>query len=224
MMGAVIGDVLPLALGIAISPIPIIAAILMLLSPHARSTSVGFLLGWVLGIVVAVSVFVLLSALLPEEDPDAARPIRGVVQLLFGVLLLLLAVRQWSGRPQGDEAAALPKWMQAIDGFTFAKALSLGFLLAAANPKNLAMSAAAGVAIGGETLAIGAVLTVIGVFTVLAAVTIAGPVVAYLFASGRLREPLDGLRRWLEKENAVIMSVLLLVIGVALIGKGIASF
>ena len=75
-MGAAIGDTLPLALGIAISPIPIIAAILMLLSPRARVTSVGFLLGWVLGIVVAVSAFTLLSAVLPEEDPDASRPVR----------------------------------------------------------------------------------------------------------------------------------------------------
>jgi membrane protein YqaA with SNARE-associated domain len=48
-MGAVIGDVLPLAIGIAISPIPIIAAILMLFSPRATSTSTGFLLGWILG-------------------------------------------------------------------------------------------------------------------------------------------------------------------------------
>ncbi|HET6673526.1 MAG TPA: GAP family protein, partial [Agromyces sp.] len=56
-MGSVIGDILPLALGIAISPIPIIAAILMLLSPKAKGTSVGFMLGWVLGIVIAVIVF-----------------------------------------------------------------------------------------------------------------------------------------------------------------------
>ncbi len=38
-MGSAIGDTLPLALGIAISPIPIIAAILILLSPRARGTS-----------------------------------------------------------------------------------------------------------------------------------------------------------------------------------------
>ena len=48
-MSFVIGEILPLALGIAISPIPIIAAILMLLSPRARTTSVGFLLGWEIG-------------------------------------------------------------------------------------------------------------------------------------------------------------------------------
>jgi len=74
-MGDVIGDLLPLALGIAISPIPIIAAILMLLSPKARTTSVGFLLGWIIGIVVAVVAFTLLSSILPEDDPDASKPI-----------------------------------------------------------------------------------------------------------------------------------------------------
>ena len=39
-MNLVIGEILPLAVGIAISPIPIIAAILMLLSPRAKGTSV----------------------------------------------------------------------------------------------------------------------------------------------------------------------------------------
>jgi hypothetical protein len=50
----VIGEILPLAVGIAISPIPIIVAILMLLSPRAKGTSVGFLLGWLAGIVIAI--------------------------------------------------------------------------------------------------------------------------------------------------------------------------
>ena len=50
-MGEVIGDLLPLALGVAISPIPVIAAILMLLSRQAGKTSTGFLIGWIAGIV-----------------------------------------------------------------------------------------------------------------------------------------------------------------------------
>ena len=113
-MGAVIGDILPLALGVAISPIPIIAAILMLLSPKARVTGTGFLLGWVLGIVVAVTVFTLLSSVLPEDQSDDSQPIKGVIQLLLGILLLLLALRQWRGRPKAGEEPRLPKWMQAM--------------------------------------------------------------------------------------------------------------
>jgi hypothetical protein len=39
-----------------------------------------------------------------------------------------------------------------------------------------------------------------------------------------LAELLDRLREWLVDNNAVIMAVLLLVIGVSVIGKGIAEF
>ena len=74
-MGQVIGDILPLAIGVAISPIPIIAAILMLLSPKAKGTSVGFLLGWVVGIVVAVTLFTaaLLGAARRRSTPPPSR-------------------------------------------------------------------------------------------------------------------------------------------------------
>ncbi|MHC9045035.1 GAP family protein [Microbacterium saperdae] len=223
-MLALIGEILPLALGIAISPIPIIAAILMLLSPKARVTSVAFLLGWVVGIAVAVVVFTLVSSALPEQDDDASAPIKGIIQLVLGLLLLLVAWRQWHGRPRGDQPAVLPKWMQAIDKVTFPVALGLGFLLSALNPKNLLMGAGAGVAIGGASLDVGSIVVVIVVFVVIAAATVAIPVIAYLLAAEKLRGPLDALRDWLQKENAVIMAVLLLVIGVSMIGKSFASF
>ena len=223
-MGAVIGDILPLALGVAISPIPIIAAILMLLSPKARVTGTGFLLGWVLGIVVAVTVFTLLSSVLPGESTDESQPIKGVIQLLLGVLLLLLGLRQWRGRPKAGDEPAMPKWMQAIDTITFPKALGLGFLLSAVNPKNLLLAASAGVTIGSAGLDTGSIVVVIAAFTLLAASTILVPVVGYLIAAEKLKAPLAALRGWLAKENAVIMAVLLLVIGVNLIGKGIGAF
>lgn len=223
-MGTVIGEVLPLALGVAISPIPIIAAILMLLSPKARVTSVGFLLGWVVGIVVAVTLFTLLSSILPAQDPDASRPVRGIIQIVLGLLLFLLAFSQWRKRPKAGEQAALPKWMKAIDTITFIAAAGLGFLLSALNPKNLIMAAGAGVDIGAAGLSAGSSALVIAVFTLIAASTVLVPVIGYLIAADRLRAPLDALRGWLAAENAVIMAVLLLVIGVSMIGKGIGSF
>ncbi|WP_194409881.1 GAP family protein [Microbacterium cremeum] len=223
-MGAVIGDILPLALGVAISPVPIIAAILMLLSPRARVTSVGFLLGWVAGIVVAVTVFTLLSSVLPDSDADDSKPITGIIQIALGALLLLVALRQWRSRPKAGEEPALPKWMHAIDDVTFAKALGLGFLLSAVNPKNLLLAAAGGTDIGSAGLDTGSIVLVVAVFTLIAASTILIPVVGYLIAAEKLKAPLAALRGWLAKENAVIMAVLLLVIGVNLIGKGIAAF
>src|SRR5215213_11714701 len=98
-MNVVIGEILPLALGVAISPVPVMAAILMLLSSNAKGTSVGFLLGWVAGIVVAVTAFTLLASVLPEQDADASNPTAGWIKIGLGVLLLLMAVKQWRGRP-----------------------------------------------------------------------------------------------------------------------------
>ncbi|GAA1513195.1 threonine/homoserine/homoserine lactone efflux protein [Agromyces terreus] len=223
-MNGAIGGILPLALGVAISPVPIIAAILMLLSPKARVTSVGFLLGWLVGIIVAVSVFTALAAVLPEEDPGASKPIQGVIQLVLGLLLLVLAVGQWRKRPKKGEEPVLPKWMQAIDKISFFGAFGLGFLLSALNPKNLIMAAGAGTAIGAAQLTGGGIVLVIAIYVVIAASTVAIPVIAYLIAADKLRGPLDALRVWLAQENALIMAVLLLVIGVSMLGKGIGSF
>ena len=139
---------------------------------------------------------------------------------MLGVLLLLLGARNWRGR---NAERATPKWMSTIDSFTPVKAFGLGFLLSAINPKNLLMGIAAGVAIGGAGISLGQEVVAIAVFTVIAASTVAVPVIAYLFAADRMRAPLDRLRVWLQDNNAVVMAVLLAVIGVVLIGKGISG-
>lgn len=223
-MGSVVGDILPLALGIAISPIPIIAAILMLLAPRARGASVGFLIGWLLGIIVGVVLFTLLSSVIPEQDSDASKPVAGTIKVLLGAGLLFLALKQWRSRPKPGEEAALPKWMAAIDTITPARSLGLGFLLAAVNPKNLLMAAGAGVIIGTGELTAGETVGVLVIFVVIAASSVAVPVIAYLIASKRMAGPLESLRGWLVHNNATVMAVLLLVIGVVLVGKGIGSF
>ena len=95
-MVSVIGEILPLAVGIAISPIPIIAAILMLLSPRARGTSVGFLIGWVAGIVVAIVLFTLLSSVIPL-DTGGSSSVAGVITIILGVLLF-----SWRSKSGGN--------------------------------------------------------------------------------------------------------------------------
>jgi threonine/homoserine/homoserine lactone efflux protein len=114
--------------------------------------------------------------------------------------------------------------MGAIDSMDAAKGTGLGFLLSAVNPKNLVMSIGAGVVIGSAELSGGEAAVAIGLFTVVAAGSVAVPVVAYLVAAERLTGPLEELHGWLLKENAMIMTVLLLVIAVSMIGKGIGAF
>ena len=223
-MNEVIGDVIPLAVGIAISPIPIIAAILMLLSPQAKGTSVAFLAGWVLGVVIAVLIFTLLGALSPSTDDDGPTPIVGTVKIVLGILLLLLAVVQWRKRPEPGTEAPLPKWMTAIDTIKPLTSLGLGAALAALNPKNLMMAATAGISIGSHGLTGPEELVPGAIFVAISISTVAVPVIAFLVASEQMKAPLDRLRVWLIANNAAVMTVLLLVIGVVNIGKGIGSF
>jgi threonine/homoserine/homoserine lactone efflux protein len=221
---ALIGELLPQAVTIAISPIPIIAAILMLLSPRARTVATAFLVGWVTGITVAIVVVTLLSSSIPAASPDASMPVAGVVKTVLGVLLVLLAVRQWRARPAPGATAAAPKWMAAIDSMTPVQAAGIAFLLAAVNPKNLMMAIAAGVTVGTSEASTGAVLSSIVVFVVIASLSIALPVVGFLLVDQRIAGPLGNMRDWLTANNATIMAVLFLVIGVTTLGKGIGSF
>jgi threonine/homoserine/homoserine lactone efflux protein len=223
-MNAVIGDLLPLAIGVAISPVPIIATILMLLAPQARGTSIGFLLGWLVGIVAATTLFTVIASTAGLDDGTSdSSTTTSWIKLALGVLLLVFAARQWRKRPRPGQEATLPKWMAAIDSFTLVKALGLGFLLSAINPKNLLMCVAAGSAIGGSTLGTGETAGSIAIFTAIAASTVALPVLGFLVAHERLRHPLDELRTWLQANNVAVMSVLLLVIGVVLLGQGIGG-
>lgn len=223
-MGEVIGDLLPLAVGVAISPIPIIAVILMLLAPRARGTGLGFLVGWVGGIVIATAVLVLLAnGAGATASSGGPKTWVSWIKLLLGGLMLALAARQWTGRPEAGGAAEPPRWMKAIDRVTPVKAAALGVLLSAANPKNLMMCVAAGIAVAQGTLGAGGQVVAVAVFTVIAACSVAGPVIVYVAGADRVRAPLDSLKTWLQANTATVMFVLLLVIGVVLIGKGLAG-
>lgn len=218
-MGSVIGDLLPIAVGIAVSPVAVIATILMLLSKRAGSTSIGFALGWLLGIFIATVLFVILSSALSASGNGPSATVSWI-KLALGVLLLAVGVKQWRGRSGEHET---PKWMQAVDEMTAVKGLGLGFALAAINPKNLLMCIAAGVSIGSASLATSGVIASVLAFTIIASSTVAIPVIGYLVAADRLREPLAKLKVWLQDNNTTVMSVLILVVGVVLIGKGIGG-
>jgi threonine/homoserine/homoserine lactone efflux protein len=99
-MGAAIGDIPGFAAGVAISPIPIIAVILMLFSAKARSNSVSFVLGWLIGLLLAGAVVLAIGL---DASEGGASDASGVIKILIGVLFLFLAWKQWSGRPKGDE-------------------------------------------------------------------------------------------------------------------------
>jgi hypothetical protein len=216
------GELLPLAVAIAISITTIITTILMLLSPKAKRRTVGLLVGCVVGVGGAVALFALLAGLLPTQDSGGSRA-AAVINMVVGVLLVVLALRQWRVRPARGDRAELPKWMAEVDSMTPTKALVLGLLLSAVVPKNLLLALSAGVIVSEAGLSVGRASVVIVVFTVIATSTVAVPVVAHLVAPARMHGPFQRLREWLVENNVTIMGLLLLVIGLVMIGNSIAS-
>lgn len=223
-MGSAIGEVLPLAIGVAISPVPIIATILMLLTPRAGSTATAFLTGWVLGIVAGYAVFVIVGSAIDLSSDSDGNAVTATIRIVLGLLLLALAVKQWRSRPAPGAEPTMPGWLSAMDKVTPGRALALGLGLSVVNPKNLLMIVGAAVAV--SQLGVGGTSIVVAglVFTVLAASTVAVPVLGYFTMRERATSWLDGLKSWLTANNAAVMSVLLLVIGVSLIGKGIGGY
>jgi Sap, sulfolipid-1-addressing protein len=222
-MGAVIGDLIPLAVGIAISPIAVIAVILMLFAPRASGTSAGFVVGSVVGIVAATVVFIAIAGAVDLGSNSQPSTGASAIKLIVGVGLIVLGLREWRHRPASGDEAKLPGWMSAIDKLTPAKAAGLGLGLAAVNPKNVALIIAAGVAIAGGHLSVGGQVVAVAVFTVIGVSTVAGPAIAYWVAAPRMRGPLDRLRTWLSEHNADVTGTVLLVIGAVLVGKGIGG-
>jgi len=222
-MGQTIGDVLPLAVGVAISPIPVIGVILMLLSGRARANSLAFLFGWIAGIVATCAFFVWLAGTQDLSTGGQPSTLSSSIKLILGLLLLLAGVKQWQGRPETGAEAKMPGWMKRIDSLTPAAALGLGVLLSAVNPKNLLLIVGAAVTIAQASLSTTDDAITIAVFTVVGASMVALPTLTYLIMGERAQPSLDRAKSWLSVNNTAVMAVLFLVFGFTLLGNGLGG-
>ena len=222
--GAAIGQVLPLAVGVALSPVPIIAVALMLMSQRARLNGPVFVIGWLIGL--AVIGVVVLAVAGPGGASSDGKPATwvSVLKLVLGLLLLLLAVRQWHGRPRPGQEVEAPKWMGSVERFSPGKAVGAGAVLSGANPKNLLLAIGAAAAIAQTGIGSGDQAIAYVVFALIATLGVAAPVVMFLALGDRSQRILAGLRDWMGQHNAVIMAVICLIIGAKLIGDAIGGF
>jgi hypothetical protein len=218
-MGNAIGAILGTAIGVAISPVPIIAVILMLFSKAAKVNSISFLVGWITGLLGAGMIVLALGISSSDGAPSTAS---GWIKIAIGALFLVLGVKQWKGRPKKGETAVMPGWMSSIDSFTAAKAFGMGVLLSAVNPKNLGLTIAAAATIGASGLSSGDEVIVMVVFVVIASLTVAAPVILNLVMGSKATHTLTEMKEWLTDNNATVMSVLFVVLGAKVLGAGIS--
>lgn len=221
-MGAVLGDVLGFAAAVAVSPLPIIAVILVLATPRGRLNGVLFTAGWIVGLAVLGAVMLAIAS--PAGASAHKHPATwvGGLKLALGVFLVVFGARQWHRRPRDPSQARLPKWMGAIDRLTPVRTFALGVALAALNAKNAPLTIAAGAAIGSAGIPGGQQIALLAIFVVIATLGLLIPLAVFLLGGERARTMLGDWKEWAAQHNVAVMAVLFFVLGLKLLGDGVS--
>jgi threonine/homoserine/homoserine lactone efflux protein len=208
-------ELIPLALVIALSPLSIIPAVLVLRSARPRPAGLAFLAGWLLGLFGLAAAFLLLSGLVGDFD----KPPRWAswLRIVVGVALIGLGVFRWLRRGQ----AHTPKWMTKLTDMSPGRSFATAMLLVVVNPKVLFVSAAAGLAVGTSGLGVAGAWSAMVYFALVAGSTVLIPIVAYALYTHRLDAPLRRVGEWMEQQHAVLVAGILVVIGLLVLYKGI---
>jgi threonine/homoserine/homoserine lactone efflux protein len=222
-MRTVLGEILPLVIVVAVSPINIVASILLLFSKRPIANASSYLIGFLLGVAAVLSGLTALADAIGLE-PDSNRS-RGASALLLalGVGLLVVAVRKFAHLPGPDHQLDSPKWMTGIADFGGGRSFLVGVLVGALNPKNIAVAVASGVVIATGELPVAQQIWVIAIYACIVSLGVAAPIVAAAVLGDRSEGVLTGWREWLDRNNGTVMAVIYLFFGVILLGKGIAG-
>lgn len=205
------------ALMVALSPVPIVVALVLLVhNDRPHSSSLAYLLGRVISVAALTTAFV--------RAPGLLRGLMGPAPLwadwlviAAGAALMALGARAW-WRRYGP--ADQPAWEGRIGRITPTVAAAIGIFPMLANPKVLAASAAAGAEIATVPVTAAGAVAAIAYYAALANSTVAAPVLVYLVAGSRIDPHLDRIRRWIQARRRAMTAAALVVLGFAVLLYG----
>lgn len=215
--GDVLTGLIPLGLVIAVSPITVIPAVLVLQSPRPRPSGLAFLAGWSTALIVVTAVCVSAAGLLGgmhKSPPGWASWLR----VILGSALIVVGVYRWLTRGRHTDS---PRWMRSFATITPLRAAITGAALVVVRPDVLLVCIPAGLAIGVSGLDRPDVWLAAAFFVILAVSTVALPTVAYAAAGTRLDDSMARAKAWMDANNAALTAAVLLVIGLMVLYNGI---
>lgn len=236
-MGELIVSLVPVAVGVILSPLAIMALVAVLLSRNARANGVAYLLGWLLGLGGVVAVFAWLFPMLAVHGRGEPPLWVAVLRLLLGLFLTAAAVwvyRKGRARiaqmataasPREVVAASpqLPGWLHSVESFRPGRTFLLGLGLFVLNPVDASCAIIAALDISLADVGPAAATTAAALFVVVGALPIALPVL-YVLARGAEAQPrLDRVRAWIAGNTHVLNAAMLLVIGVLQLEKALTA-
>ncbi|MEC3917147.1 GAP family protein [Nocardia sp. CDC160] len=216
------GQVLSHAVGVAISPLALIAIILMLAAPRGRANALAFVAGWIATVTVLLLGVTALGSAAGAHRPDGG-PATWVswFRLGFGILLLLMALRQFRIHNAWETGGELPPRLRRLDEFRPGRCAALGAILVLSNPKNIIQTAAGGLSVvERDTGALGRTLSVV-IFVLIASLGILAPLAVQFFGGSTAHATLDRWRQWTVRNHAGIMAALFLILGAKSLGDAL---
>ncbi len=220
-MEQALGSLLPIAIAAALSSVPIMVTILILLSHNRNRSALPFLLGWVLGAVVVVSVGTMVASSIPPPRPRHSDTTVGILEIVLGTGLSVISLRAML-RPAGSAGGQTSRWAEAVGGLGVAKALGLGLALNL-RPKGLILTAAASLALHGARLGVRDTALLVLAYTAIATSTVTIPILATLVSPRGMEPRLIEARDWLDEHGYVVTATIMLLIGVIIVGTGVTN-
>ena len=208
------------AIGVAASPVPIGASLLLLTGQRPAANGAAFALGWIVGLSVVAGAFVLLVPLAGLTDSDPLWI--ALMELLIGVGLLGASVGTWIRHRSGPRMAPA-LLLGALDRLTPTRSAGAGVVISGANPKVLALALGEALAVTAAGADPDARTPSIVLFVAIGATGVVLPLAAYLLLH-RARAPLLGIRAWLNEHEVQAVVGLGLVIGTAFLADGLRPF
>lgn len=211
---------IPPALMIALSPITVIPAVLVIHAPRPRSASLAFLGGWLVGLT-GLTVFFVATCDLLEHLHKSPPAWVSWLRVLLGVATISFATWWWSTRHRRGDT---PGWARPFLTLTPVRAAVTAIVLAPLRFEVLITCATVGLTIG--TGGIGAVHGWLNgaVFVAVAGSTVAIPILAYVSAGERLGRELALLKHWMERHHADLEGLILVLAGLMLCYNGLRAF
>jgi hypothetical protein len=207
-----------MALGIALSPVPATAVIIILMSSRARTNAPAFLLGWTGGILMVG----IITFIVPGIDTVRGEPtvFSGWLMIVMGAALLFLSVRQWALRPPPNETVTVPRFLARLERTSMARSIITGLMLSSVTPKNLLLTIAGAASIDASMLSPMAQMFALSVFALVASLGVGAPVLSIFLYQQRAESVLGNWKSWLIKHNVKVIIGAFLVFGLLLIARG----
>jgi len=221
-LSILLADILPLAIGAAVSPTVLIGIILILsVSDRPKLSGIAFYTGAMIILLIVVLAGIILGkgAVIASSKPPSVTS--AYFDSALGILLILLGIwriiKKGDGSP--DENRFGGKSKSAISDFI--KYMVLGLGMFAINFTTTVLVFASGKDIGISSASLTDKLIVVIILTIITLLVVEIPLLIYFTMPKRSEKLLGALNVWMQKNSRYLMAAVMFVFGIYLMVKGV---